>query len=84
MRHEAIVNPFEEKDAQPLNAAGTPQRVCFARCREGKTGTNRPHLRLDGGPTDVRCGRSYKLMGSPTKNWSKLLTRRSFAGRDPL
>ena len=31
------------------------------------------------GPTDVRCGRSYKLMGSPTKNWSKLLTRQSTA-----
>jgi hypothetical protein len=53
-------------------------------CREGIPAPSGPHLRLnggtlDGGTTDVRRGRSYKLMGSPAKNWSKLLTRRSTA-----
>jgi hypothetical protein len=48
-------------------------------CREGIPAPSGPHLRLDGGTTEVRCGRWYKLRGSPTKNWSKLLTRRSTA-----
>ncbi len=59
------------------SAAGTSQRVPSRARREGKTGANRPHLRLDGGTTDMRCGREIRLMGSPTKNWSKLLTHRS-------
>src|SRR6478609_4733872 len=43
----------------------------------GYTGT----LRLDGGPSEMGRGRrSYTLRGSPTKNWSKLLTCRSFSG----
>ena len=41
--------------------------------REGKTGTTRPHLRLERGPTD--CGRSYKLMGSPYKGPVKIVAR---------
>ena len=72
----------EEQDAQPLHAAGTPQCVCFARAPGGIPALSGPHLRLDGGTTDMRCGRWYKLIGSPAKNWSKLLTHRSFAGRN--
>ena len=36
--------PFEEKDAQPLHAAGTPQRVCFARVPGGKRPARADHI----------------------------------------
>ena len=68
---------WEAEASQPNVGVGTLDTP--TRCREGIRAPSGPHLRLDGGTTDVRCGRWYKLMGSPTKNWSKLLTRRSTA-----
>ena len=59
---------MEREDVQPLRAA---ERLSAFGARAGreKTGAN----------SDVATGMS--LMGSPRKNWSKLLTRRSIAER---
>jgi hypothetical protein len=66
--------PFEEQDAQLLHAAHASARL--ARAREGKDRREQTTSSARRGvlPTfDVAA--SISLMGSPTKNWSKLLTR---------
>ena len=47
----SIFVPSRREDAQPLRAAGRLSAF-GARAGREKTGTNRPHLRLDGGSTD--------------------------------
>jgi hypothetical protein len=50
---QCVYYPFEEKDAQPLHATGTSQRVCFARVPGGKDGTKRTTSSAKtGGTTD--------------------------------
>ena len=74
------IYPFVERRRPTATRGWTPQRVWCARAGREKTGTNRPHLRLDGGrlPTcDVAA--CISVVGSPTTDWSKLLTHLSFA-----
>jgi hypothetical protein len=64
------VYPVVERGRPTATRGWTPQRVWRARRRERRqTATSARR-----GTTDVGCGRSYKLMGSPSKNWSTLLT----------
>ena len=81
--------PFEEKDAQPLHAAGTPQRVCFARVPGGKDRHLRqPHLRLDGGVLPMKTmWAAIKGNGKPYKELVKIahppIIRRNCCGNCP-
>ena len=74
-----------------LRGEKTPSRYArldasarLARAGREKTGANRPHLRLDGGTTDVRCGRLYKLNGKPYKELVKIAHPPIIRRRNPL
>ena len=45
-------HPFEERRRPTATRGWTPKARLLRARREGKTGANRPHLRLDGGTTD--------------------------------
>src|SRR6185295_11567231 len=53
----------------------------LSRSAGGKTGTKSATSSARRGVLPMRTmwARNYSVMGSPTKNWSKLLTHRSFA-----